>query len=90
MAGFAEQRHGYSGGEGIFGVTYPNDLDEYDRVTEGRFIPPGYIRIYGWWWPPQEGYELFVPETVYLALLARVLDEDGFPSEAERVRALYR
>jgi hypothetical protein len=84
---FASQRHGYANSDGGFGVTYPGDLDDYDRYTEGRFIPAGYVVVNGFWGPP-EGYEVFVPEAVYLTVLARVLAEEGFPGEAEQVRAL--
>ena len=89
LAEFATQRHGYSGGEGVFGLECPSDLDEYDRVTRGQFIPPGYLRIYGWWWPQHgEGYEVFVPETFYLRVLARVLTEEGHATEAQQVQQL--
>ncbi|VTR95011.1 Uncharacterized protein OS=Vibrio orientalis CIP 102891 = ATCC 33934 GN=VIOR3934_17192 PE=4 SV=1 [Gemmata massiliana] len=87
LAEFAELRHGHRDSNGGFGIAFPGDLDEYDRFVEGHFIPPNYVVIYGFWGPP-EGYELFVPEEVYLTILARVLGEEGFVVEADRVRAL--
>lgn len=87
LAAFAVGRHGYHNTDGGFGVTYPSDLDEYARYTEGQFIPPGYVVVGGFWGPP-DGYEMFVAEAEYLSVLAGVLAEHGLDAEALQVRAL--
>jgi hypothetical protein len=87
LAEFASRRHGFGDSDGGFGITYPGDLDEYDRVVDGIKIPEGFVQVYGFWGPP-DGYEVLVPETVYLALLAGVLSAAGHAAEAERVRSL--
>jgi hypothetical protein len=70
-------------------VTYPGDLDEYERNAEGQFIPSGFIVVNGYWGPP-EGYAVFVPEVLYLDVLARLLTQEGFAAEGKRVSALRR
>ena len=45
---FAKTRHGYCGDDGYYGVTYPSDLDEYQKQVEGAFIPDGYIEVMYW------------------------------------------
>jgi hypothetical protein len=86
LAEFAEQGHGYSDNDGGFGVVYPGDLDDYDH-EQGEFIPDGFVEIYGFWGPPQ-GYEVLVPEVIYLCQLASVLSAAGHSAEAERVWSL--
>ncbi len=86
LAGFAEQGHGYGDSNGGFGVTYPGDLDDFDQAN-GEFIPAGFVRVYGFWEPP-DGYEVLVPEDVSLGQLASVLSAAGHAAEAERVRSL--
>ena len=87
LAAFAEQRHGYGDSNGGFGVTYPGDLDEYDRLTLGDRIPDGFIRACGFRGPP-EGYEVLVPEGAYLAVLAGELTVAGHIAKAARVQSL--
>lgn len=86
LAGFAEQGHGFGDSDGGFGVTYPGDLDDFDRAN-GEIIPDGFVRVDGFWGAP-DGYEVLVPEAVYLDQLAGVLDAAGHAAEAERVRSL--
>jgi hypothetical protein len=88
LAEFAVDRHGFGDSDGGFGVTYPGDLDEYDRVVEGCYIPPGFVKVYGFWGPP-DGYELLVTESQYLRTLIAVLSDAGLTAEAARVRAVY-
>jgi hypothetical protein len=83
---FAAQRHGFGDSDGGFGVTYPDDLDEYDRAS-GVHIPTGFVQVYGFWGPPG-GYEVLVPEPVYLDTLASVLAASGHLAEAAWVRTL--
>jgi hypothetical protein len=87
LAEFAVQRLGYGDSNGGFGITYPGDPNEYDRVVLGVHIPDGCVRVYGFWGPP-DGYERFVPESVYLITLIEMLVEAGHEAEAEQVRAL--
>src|SRR4051812_28946305 len=49
LAEFAANRHGYHDSNGGFGLEYPDSLDEYDREVLGRFIPPGFVLIQGFW-----------------------------------------
>jgi hypothetical protein len=87
LAEFAACRHGFGDSDGGFGVTYPGDLDEYDRVVDGVRIPEGYVRVYGFRGPP-DGYEVLVPEAVYLGQLAGALSAAGHAGEAEQVQSL--
>jgi len=89
LAVFAARRHGFMNTDGGFGVTYPGDLDEYDRQVDGVSIPEGFVRVCGFWGPPS-GYELLVPEQTYLTTLADVLAAAGHVAEAEQVRALVQ
>jgi hypothetical protein len=86
LAVFAARRHGYGDSDGGFGVTYPHDLDDFDRAS-GAHIPEGFVQVYGFWGPPS-GYEILVAETVYLDALATALLVAGHTSEAEQVRSL--
>lgn len=86
LAEFAIARHGFGDSDSGFGVTYPGDLDDYDRA-QGEHIPEGFLRVYGFWGPPN-GYEMLIPEPLYLAILEEALLKAGLPQEAEQVRAL--
>lgn len=87
LAAFAGGRHGYSNSDGGFGVTYPDDLDGYEREVESRVIPEGTVEVYGYWGHP-DGYEFVVSETHYLAVLAQVLRESNLTQEAVMVERL--
>ena len=87
LAEFAAHRHGYGNTDGGFVITYPGDLDDYDRAVDGIRIPEGFIRVYGFWGPPA-GYEVLVSEFEYLNTLAAVLSAAGHLAEAARVRLL--
>jgi hypothetical protein len=43
--------------------------------------------VYGFWGPPS-GYEVLVPEPMYLDTLAVALSAAGYAAEAARVRSL--
>jgi len=47
-------------------VTYPSDLDEYEKVNEGRHIPDGMVEIDYW---DGEDKEVLIPLKKYLELL---------------------
>ena len=85
LADFARDRHGYADTDGGFGITYPGDLDWYDREVEGRHIPEGSVLAHGFQGPP-DGYELLVPEWLYRDVLAEVLECLGMRREAAAVR----
>jgi hypothetical protein len=87
LASFAERRHGFGNTDGGFGVTYPGNLDEDDHVVVGIVIPIDCVRVHGFWGPP-DGYELDVPEPLYLDTLAVELESAGLTADAQRVRAL--
>ena len=70
-------------------MTYPGDVNEYDRVVEGSLIPEGQVQLVGFWGPP-DGYELLVFERDYLKVLAAALDEAEYPNEANRLRAVIK
>jgi len=84
LATFALERHGFGNSDSGFGITYPGDQDEFDQVTNG-VIPSGMIQVYGFWGPP-EGYEIYVPEAVYLNHLAEVLEKAGLSAPALEIR----
>lgn len=86
LARFARERHGYGNTDGGFGVTYPGDLDEYDKA-HGAAIADGFIEVYGFWGPP-DGYEFHVPETQYLQVLAAYFRACGRNAQAQVIDAL--
>ena len=87
LAEFAALRHGFGNSDGGFGVTYSEDLDQYDRVMDGICIPKGFVLAYGFWGLPN-GYEVLIPETIYLVQLAVMLSEAGHAVEAKQVRTM--
>ncbi|MGJ8674291.1 hypothetical protein [Rubritalea sp.] len=64
LISFAEKRHGYGSGNSDSGITYPGDLDEYDK-EQGIHIEDGYVGIYH----GMMGWEFHIPEVDYLELL---------------------
>ena len=45
LASFAVDRHGFGCTDDGFGITYPEDLDEWDREVDGAKIPPGFVSV---------------------------------------------
>lgn len=86
LADFAVDQNGFGNSDGGFGITYPGDLDEYDRA-QGEQIPVGFVKVYGFWGLP-DGYEVLVAESLYLQTLASLLSAGGHVAEAEQVRLL--
>ena len=82
LAKFAVCRHGFGDSDGGFGLNYPGDLDESDRET----IPLGSVLLYGFWGLP-DGWELLVPESLYLLTLGEIFAGAGLHAEAASVRA---
>lgn len=80
---YALQRHGYCTDEGCFGVTYPDDLDEYDRVIEGQSIPTGMLLINYW---DGSNQEVLVQEHDYLVALKEYLLMTGHRSIARFIK----
>ena len=78
---FANKRHGYAS-DGYTGITYPSDLDEYQKEVEGEFIPDGFIEIM--YWDGAEK-ELLIREESYLAALKMHLMGIGHKSLASEI-----
>jgi hypothetical protein len=83
LVDYALARHGYADTDSGFGITYPGDLDEFDRQTQS--IPEGFVLAHGFGGPP-DGYEIMVPEWLYRDVLAEVLECLGFWQDAAKVR----
>jgi hypothetical protein len=80
LAEFAIRRVSYGNSDRGCGL-------DYGDLGDGRVLPPGQILIYDFWGPP-DGYEVIVPEAVYLSVLAQVLYQNGFAADAEQVQRL--
>jgi hypothetical protein len=80
LAEFATRRVSYGNSDRGCGL-------DYGDVGDGRVPPPGEVRIYDFWGPP-DGYEVIIPEATYLSVLAQVLQQNGFAAEAEQVQRL--
>jgi hypothetical protein len=87
---FATLRHGYCNSNNGTGVTYPDDLDEYDIEIEGTNIPQGWIQVFLFQDPILSGmgYEMLVPEHVYISALADALREANHWFQSVRMRRL--
>jgi hypothetical protein len=48
LAEYVVNRHEFDSDDGYYGVTYPNDLDEYEIEVEGSFISKGSVEINYW------------------------------------------
>ena len=64
---FARERHGYGNSDGYFGITYPGDLDDCDRVN-GESISEGNVEAYAWY-GATDGDTHILSELEYLTLL---------------------
>jgi hypothetical protein len=84
LAELAMKRQGFGNSDVGAGMTYPHELDAGD-LAEGHVIQDGFVEIYLGWGPP-DGVEAQVPESLYREMLARLLDEAGFASEAANLR----
>ena len=93
LSKFALARHGYGNTDGGCGVTYPSDLDDYDRQVERISIREGFVRVYtGWGFVESRedlgGAECEIPETTYLEILRQILAHNGRHADAEDVARL--
>jgi hypothetical protein len=84
LASFARKRHGYCDSNGGFGITYPNDLDEYQREIDQQVIPEHMVEVFGFWGQPNS-YSILVSEAQYLRVLASLLKEQGLEIEANDI-----
>jgi hypothetical protein len=66
---FALARHGFACQDGIYGLTYPEDLHELQRA-EGESIPEGYLEL--GYWNDGPRFQL-ISEQHYLQTLQRFL-----------------
>jgi hypothetical protein len=90
LAARAERREGFVSTERGSGVSYRHEIEALRRVDdmmEGDNIPDGHVLVYADWGPP-EGYQVVVPEGVYLGVLADELARTGHRATAARVRSL--
>jgi len=89
LANFAVLRHGFCNSNNGTGVNYPEDLDPYQIEVEGIEIPIGYVLVFVFTDPVLTGgYEILVPEHLYLCVLADVLAEEGHQGASAKVREL--
>lgn len=71
---YANKKHGYGGDDGYYGVTYPTDLDEYDREVDNIIIPEGYVEINYW---DGAHRDIQVTEKEYIVELRKYLRRTG-------------
>ncbi|MBU2714480.1 hypothetical protein, partial [Zooshikella harenae] len=71
---FANERHGFGGDDGGYGVTYPSDLDAYEREIEQQSIPDGSVEVYCSAYTDED---IIVSEQQYLAVLKKYLETTG-------------
>jgi hypothetical protein len=90
LAEFAAVRQSFCNSNGGHGLTYPEDLDEYEREVEKIAIPDGHVWLFGRMNFPDksEGFEFKISETLYLTILSQMLSKSQFHREAEAVRQL--
>jgi hypothetical protein len=87
---FALRGHGYCNSNNGTGVTYPGDLDEHAIEVEAICVPAGWVNVFVFQDPILSGmgYEILVPEHVYLLALADVLNEAHYWIKAYKMRRL--
>lgn len=87
---FAMRRHGYCNSNNATGVTYPGDVDEYQVEVEVVSVPAGWVQVFVFQDPllSEMGYEMLVPEHVYLSALADALKEANCWIKAYKMRRL--
>src|ERR1700679_3612006 len=83
LARFAVEPHGFGNSDTGFRITYAEDLDDYDRAQGAAAIPAGHVLAYGCWGAENAGYEVLVPESVYLNALAEALESAGLRADAD-------
>ena len=83
---FARERHGYGNSDGFSGITYPGDLDDYDRA-DSESIPGGSVEAYAWH-GATNGDTHVLSELEYLSLLCQYFEACGQHDVASRVEAL--
>jgi len=77
LASFGMARHGYGQTDVGYGVTYKEDLDPGDAL-----LPEGCVEIYGGF---GKEFEVVIPETTYLDILADVLRRNGLDEATDGV-----
>jgi hypothetical protein len=91
---YATERQSWCNSDGGHGVTYPEDLDEYEREVEGAAIEAGYVLLFGRTNVPRSSrasaFEVCLPECIYLDVLANKLEANGSTEESENIRKLSR
>jgi hypothetical protein len=77
--------HGYGGDDGYYGVTYPSDLDEYQKLVDGEFIRQDHVQIAYW---DGDIQTLEITEVAYLEAVKARLNSNGKNALASIVQAL--
>jgi hypothetical protein len=82
LVSFAEEGKGFMGDEGAYGLTYPENLDKYDKEVEGRSIPEGMIEVHYW---DNGEQSILVPLKEYISTLREFLASKGDAKLSQRV-----
>jgi len=82
---FANSRHGFGGDDGSYGVTYPTDLDAYERDIQQQVIPDGCVEIYC---SAYTDKDIIISEHKYLSELDKFLKEKGSHHLASEIKYL--
>ena len=87
---FAKARHGYWNSNNGTGITYPGDLDEYQKVVDKISISAGSVLVSLYQDPMLscDGREQIVPEYLYLETLAKVLKRCGMLRESASIATM--
>lgn len=72
---FANARHGFGGDDGSYGVTYPDDMDAYERGISQQIIPDGSVEIYC---SAYTDKDIMISERRYLSALKKHLESKGY------------
>jgi hypothetical protein len=72
---YANARHGFGGDDGSYGVTYPDDIDIYERDISQQIIPEGSVEIYCSAYTDQD---ILISEKSYLSALKSYLESMGY------------
>jgi hypothetical protein len=89
LSEFAIKRHGFGNSDGGFGITYPDDQDEYGiEIEKETVIQQGFVGAYGFWGLP-DGYEFQISEHTYLEVLSKKLIDEGCNDEANKIIDTY-
>lgn len=72
---YANSRHGFGGDDGSYGVTYPDDIDVFERDISQQAIPQGSVEIYCSAYTDED---ILITEQFYLQTLKSYLESKGY------------